>query len=148
LIPGVTALDDHNLNNPNALLRHKAAIESAAILFDSGSWDLNADQKPRLAELLEPMRSLIHGATASGTEIQIDLVGHSDNTGGERTNAPLSEARARKVMQELVDAGIDARHLRARGVGTAEPLRQEETVSDRQYNRSVTLRVNLDSAKQ
>ena len=61
------------------------------------------------------------------------------------TNALLSEARARKVMQELVQAGNDARYLRARGAGTAEPVRQEETTSDRRYNRSVTFRVNLTS---
>lgn len=146
LIPGVTALDDHNLNNPNALLRHKAAIESAIILFDGGSWELNPGQRPRLNQLLDPLRTLIQGAEASRTELRVDLVGHSDSTGTERTNTPLSEARARKVMQELLQAGIDERYLQARGAGTAEPVRPEETTSDLQYNRSVTFRVNLNSA--
>ena len=125
------------------LLRRKAALESAIILFESDSWELTADQKRRLAQLLVPLRSLIQAAKASRMETQIDLVGHSDSTGSEMTNAPLSEARARKVMQELVDAGIDARYLRARGAGTAEPVRQEESTSDRQYNRSVTFGVSL-----
>jgi OOP family OmpA-OmpF porin len=130
-IPGVIALDDHNLNNPNVLLRRKAALESGMILFDTGSWELNADQKPRVAQLLDPLRSLIRGAEASRMELEIGLVGHSDSTGPEMTNALLSEARARKVMLELVQAGIDGRYLRARGAGTTEPVRQEETASDR-----------------
>lgn len=144
-IPGVISLDDHNLNNPNVLLRRKAALDSGMILFDSGSWDLTANQKPRLAQLVVLLRSLIQGAEASRMELQIELVGHSDSTGPETANTPLSEARARRVMQELVDAGIDARYLRARGAGTAEPVRQEASTSDRQYNRSVTFRVNLTS---
>jgi outer membrane protein OmpA-like peptidoglycan-associated protein len=55
------------------------------------------------------------------------------------------DIRALKVVQELVEAGIDARYLGARGVGTPEPVRQEGSASDRQYNRSVTFRVNLAS---
>jgi len=144
-IPGVIALDDRNLNNPDVLLRRKAMLESSAILFDTGSWEFNADQRPRVIQLLVPLRSLIQTANASRVQIEIDLVGHSDSTGPEMTNAPLSEARARKVMQELMQAGIDGRYLRARGAGTGEPVRQEETTSDRQYNRSVTFRVNLNS---
>ena len=115
------------------------------ILFDTGSADLKVDQRPKLTQLLEPLRSLIESAEASRTELQIELVGHSDSTGPEMTNAPLSEARARRVMQEFVEAGIDARYLRVRGVGTSEPVREEETPSDRQYNRSVTFRVTLSA---
>jgi outer membrane protein OmpA-like peptidoglycan-associated protein len=143
LIPGVLALDDHNLNNPDVLLRRRAALESGLILFDTNSWELNADQKPRIAELLTPLRNLIQGAEAAHLELVVELVGHSDSTGTERTNAPLSEARARRVLQELVEAGIDARYLRARGVGAQDPVREEETASDRQYNRSVTFQVEL-----
>ena len=146
MIPGVIALDDRNLNNPNALLRSRAAVESAIIMFDGGSYELKADQAPRLAQLLEAVRSLILNANASNSELQIELVGHSDSTGTEMTNAPLSEARARKVVNELVQAGIDGRYLHARGAGTAEPVRREETTSDLQYNRSVTFRVNFKSA--
>ena len=144
-IPGVIKLDDRNLNNPDAILRRKVMLESSMILFDTGSWELNADQKSRVVQLLGPLRSLIQGAEASHMELKIDLVGHSDSAGPEMTNAPLSEARARKVMQELIQAGIDGRYLRARGAGTGEPVRQEETTSDRQYNRSVTFQVHFNS---
>jgi outer membrane protein OmpA-like peptidoglycan-associated protein len=143
LIPGVIALDEHNLNSPDVLLRRRAALESGLILFDTDSWELNADQEPRIAELLTPLRNLIQGAEAAHLELVVELVGHSDSTGTERTNAPLSEARARRVLQELVKDGIDARYLRARGVGAKDPVREEETTSDRQYNRSVTFQVEL-----
>jgi outer membrane protein OmpA-like peptidoglycan-associated protein len=141
----VTSLNDRNLNSPDVLLRRKAAVESGMILFETGSWELSSEQKVRLVQLLGTVRNLIRTAEASHAELQIILVGHSDSTGPEVTNAPLSEARARKVMQELVDAGIDARYLRARGAGTAEPVRQEESASDLQFNRSVTFQVNPES---
>jgi outer membrane protein OmpA-like peptidoglycan-associated protein len=141
LIPGVIAVDDHNLNNPDVLLRQEAALEAGLILFDTNSWELSDDQKPRIAELLAPLRNLIQGAEAAHLDLVVELVGHSDSTGTERANAVLSEARARKVMQELVDAGIDVRYLRARGVGATEPVRQEESASDRRYNRSVSFHV-------
>jgi OOP family OmpA-OmpF porin len=143
LIPGVLALDDHNLNNPNVLLRQKAAIESAIVLFAVGSSDIATDQQQKIAHLQEPLKSLIKSAETSPIELQIDLVGHSDNTGPERIRAPLSEGRARKVAQELIRAGIEAGYLRTRGAASTEPVRQEETLSDRQYNRSVTFEVKL-----
>jgi outer membrane protein OmpA-like peptidoglycan-associated protein len=144
-IPGVIALDDHNLNNPDVLLRRAAMLESSIILFDTGSWELKPDQESRLTQVLAPLRNLIQTAESSRLEIEIDLVGHTDSTGAEATNAPLSDARARKVIQELIQAGIDGSYLRARGVGSAKPVRQEETASDRQYNRSVTFQVSINS---
>ena len=143
MIPGVLAVDDHNLNNPDVLLRSKAAVESAIILFDGGSYELSPSQQPRVAQLVEAVRRLIQNANAVHSKVKIELVGHSDSTGTEKTNAPLSEARARRVMQELLEGGIDVSYLEARGVGTAEPVRQEETLSDLQYNRSVTFQVEF-----
>lgn len=143
MIPGVIALDDRNLNNPDALLRSKAAVESAIILFEGGSYELSPSQEPRVAQLLEAVRSLVQNANAVHSQVQIELIGHSDSTGTERTNAPLSEARARRVMQGLLEGGIDAGFLVAGGVGTAKPVRQEETLSDLQYNRSVTFQVSF-----
>jgi OOP family OmpA-OmpF porin len=143
-IPGVVALDDHNLNNPDVLARRKAMLESSIIFFDTGSWELKADQKSRISQVLAPLRSLIQLADSSHQEIEIDIVGHTDRTGAEATNAPLSEARARQVMQELVEAGIDGSYLHAQGVGTTKPVRQEETPSDRQYNRSVTFQISFN----
>ena len=146
LIPGVIALDDRNLNNPNVLLSRTAAVESAIILFDTGSYQLKADQAPQLAQVLEAVRSMVRNAQASNSPLQIELVGHSDTAGTERTNAPLSDARAERVMQKLVQEGIDGHYLHARGAGTAEPVRREETLADRQYNRSVTFHVELTTA--
>jgi outer membrane protein OmpA-like peptidoglycan-associated protein len=147
MIPGVIGVDDGNLNNPDALLRSKAAVESAIILFEGGSYELGPHQEPRLAQLLEAVRSLIQNANNAHSKVQIEVVGHSDSTGTEKTKAPLSDVRARQVMQELVQGGIDSRYLIARGVGTAEPVQQEETLSDLQYNRSVTFRVKLASTQ-
>jgi outer membrane protein OmpA-like peptidoglycan-associated protein len=147
LVAGVMALDDRNLNNPNAFMRSKAAVESGIILFDGGSYDLKADQAQPLAQLVDATRSLIQSATEAHSAIQVELVGHSDSTGTESTNTPLSEARARRVKQELEQAGIDGRFLIVRGTGTSEPVRREESSSDLQYNRSVTFQVKMVTDK-
>jgi hypothetical protein len=76
--------------------------------------------------LLEPMRSLIQSATASGMEIQIDLVGHSDTTGGERTNAPLSERERESdgnCRQDRCSSPARAWRGRSRAAAKGEPCR-------------------------
>ena len=74
------------------------------------------------------------------------MVGHSDSSGVESTNIPLSQSRADRVVYELVRDGVSRGVLRSRGVASLEPLRKEESEESRQYNRSVTFRVVTSSA--
>lgn len=50
---------------------------------------------------------------------------------------PLSESRARAVMQSLIDFGVDARRLSAKGLGSSEPVVDFKDAENRWKNRRV-----------
>ena len=52
----------------------------------------------------------------------IVVIGHTDTVGGLRYNDRLSLARAQKMRQMLIDLGIPADRIQARGRGKREPL--------------------------
>jgi outer membrane protein OmpA-like peptidoglycan-associated protein len=70
------------------------------------------------------------------------LGGHTDQDGDDAVNQPLSQARAERARDYLVEEHrIDASRLVARGFGAGDPLRAvEETAQDKLYNRRVDLR--------
>ena len=78
--------------------------------------------------------------------VDVDLVGHTDTTGVEATNLPLSQQRADQIRGSLLRNGVKAVNLRPHGVGTTQPLRSEDTEDGRQLNRSVTFKVYFSAA--
>lgn len=72
-------------------------------------------------------------------DLQIAIVGHSDNQGGLNANIALSQRRAETVMRALIKRGIAARRLEARGIGYLSPLRANSTAEGRAMNRRVEL---------
>jgi len=128
MIAGITAVDDSQLNS----------LGSTIILFDLARAELN----PRQSESLGAAAAEIQKIRASAPGASFELVGHADSTGAEATNDRLSQQRAENVMQALVKLGVPATALHAAGVGMSAPLRPETDEQNRQYNRSVTIRVS------
>lgn len=141
LIAGVKALDETNLDDADSLERQKAAVESAIVYFATGSAEVAADQRERLAQAAQAIQALLRKADTIPQNVLVEVIGHADSTGAEATNFFISQQRARQVMRELARAGIRTRFLRARGAGAAEPVKTGDTEGDRQSNRSVTFRV-------
>lgn len=69
----------------------------------------------------------------SFTQLQIE--GHTDNTGTEKRNAQLSEERAKTVFAYLVSGGIDPKKLTAKGFGATRPVADNATAQGRAKNR-------------
>ncbi len=68
------------------------------------------------------------------------VVGHTDNVGGYDMNLELSEARARAVVEKLVDEyDIDPEQLKPVGVGPASPVLSNSTEEGRARNRRVEI---------
>lgn len=68
-------------------------------------------------------------------QIRLEIVGHTDATGTEAHNRELSQKRAEAVRQYLIDKGIEADRLVARGAGEDEPIASNETPTGRAENR-------------
>jgi outer membrane protein OmpA-like peptidoglycan-associated protein len=71
----------------------------------------------------------------------IDVYGHTDPTGGDRINVPLSQNRAQSVANYLTQRGVDRARIATQGFGSSQPIADNGTESGRQQNRRVELRV-------
>lgn len=76
------------------------------------------------------------------SNVNVDVVGHTDSVGSESYNQKLSERRAEAVMGYLVDHGIAASRLSSSGRGESEPVATNDTKDGRYQNRRVELRTN------
>jgi outer membrane protein OmpA-like peptidoglycan-associated protein len=68
---------------------------------------------------------------------QVEIQGHTDNTGGRELNQRLSDSRANAVRDWLIKAGINAGRLTAKGYGQDKPLAPNVTEANRARNRRV-----------
>jgi len=73
--------------------------------------------------------------------IKVQVAGYTDNTGDAGKNKTLSEARATSVMKHLVNQGIDAGRISAKGFGDANPVADNGTKEGRAQNRRIEISV-------
>lgn len=71
-------------------------------------------------------------------EVQID--GHSDNSGSKSRNQKLSELRAREVFEYLIKKGVQNK-LYFKGYGSSQPVAGNDTEIDRAKNRRVEFEI-------
>jgi outer membrane protein OmpA-like peptidoglycan-associated protein len=79
------------------------------------------------------------------TRVAID--GHTDNAGIAKANVTLSQKRAVSVVRWLVEHGVDARRLEARGFGPRRPIADNATADGKAKNRRVEFQILKRSPK-
>jgi OOP family OmpA-OmpF porin len=87
----------------------------------------------------------VAGALAARPDIKVEIDGHTDGKGTDRYNQKLSESRANSVKSYLIDHGIAADRLSAKGFGKSMPIADNATDAGREQNRRVELKV-IESA--
>jgi OOP family OmpA-OmpF porin len=144
-IAGVNRVDESHLQNSNLqqLNALKATLESVVLLFPLGRAELEAGQETNLAQSEKNIRDILAQAAPLHQAVTIELVGHTDITGVEAANLPLSRQRAEQIRAALLRNGVPSASLLPRGVGTSQPLRDEATEDGRRLNRSVTFKITL-----
>lgn len=70
-------------------------------------------------------------------DVRIEIRGHTDSTGSHAFNQKLSERRAERVYNYLVEHGIDASRLRQIGFGENMPIADNDTEEGRRQNRRI-----------
>jgi OmpA-OmpF porin, OOP family len=71
----------------------------------------------------------------------LSVEGHTDNSGSEQVNEKLSRDRALAVVMRLVEGGVSARRLTAKGYGSAQPIDDNASVEGRTNNRRVEFKI-------
>lgn len=107
-------------------------IERTSVSFSGGGDTLDDRARAQLDNIITYLE-----ADDLITAIYVD--GHSDSVGNRYDNRRLSERRAFRVTDYLVNAGIDAAMILTRYHGERYPIASNETAAGRAQNRRVTV---------
>ena len=78
---------------------------------------------------------------ATYDQTYIDVLGHTDSTGGDAYNQALSERRAQAVASYLTAHGVARARMGIRGYGESQPIASNDTDIGRSENRRVEIKV-------
>ena len=100
----------------------------AGILFATGKADLNASSQTSITEIAKVLKE--------NSDMDIAIIGHTDNTGTDKVNNPLSVNRAKSVQNSLKKEGV-TNIKRVEGQGSTNPVADNATEDGRKLNRRV-----------
>ena len=119
------------VTDANGLKAVKATFDSG-LLFASSKAVLSSASKNDLAKFATMLKN--------NTGCQVDVYGHTDSTGNEGINQPLSTQRAQSVVDYLVSCGVSrSQFANVVGKSSSQPVADNSTAAGRQANRRVEL---------
>lgn len=101
------------------------------ISFASGKSDI----QPRLKPILDQFAQGVNQQAS----MEVKIVGHTDNTGSDAINNPLSVRRAESARDYLVSRGVAASRISTEGRGSREPIADNATEAGRARNRRIDI---------
>jgi outer membrane protein OmpA-like peptidoglycan-associated protein len=102
------------------------------IYFDIDKSEIKPESKPTLDEIAKLLNA--------SPDLEVLVVGHTDNVGTPQYNLGLSRRRAEAVVRALTsDHGIASSRLTSSGAGLAAPVASNRTEEGRAKNRRVEL---------
>jgi outer membrane protein OmpA-like peptidoglycan-associated protein len=99
--------------------------------------------EPRLRPVLDSFAS----GLGSQPNMLVRVVGHTDSTGSDAINDPLSLRRAESVRNYLGDRGVGVGRIEVAGRGSREPVASNDTADGRAKNRRVEIFLREPEAK-
>ena len=126
-IPGIVA------NHGCADLQPQINEISNYLKFESGKVRLNKKAFQALDSLVVLLQNNV--------TIQLNINGHTDNTGTVKINNKLSLQRATVVANYLVKKGVDQKRISQKGFAATMPIADNKTLKGRAQNRRVNIEV-------
>jgi OOP family OmpA-OmpF porin len=108
------------------------SITSIIINFPYASNDLLLDP-----ETESVLKQLVARINTSGEQLLI--VGHADNTAGEKRNTYLGYKRAQSVSEKFIALGVAREKIILESKGESEPIASNESLEGRKRNRRVEI---------
>ncbi|MCU0440136.1 MAG: OmpA family protein [Raineya sp.] len=99
------------------------------ILFDFDKFAIKPEYFKELDDLAEYMKAV--------DNVNIDIVGHTDNEGTDQKNMLLSQNRAKALRDYLVKKGIAPQRISHKGLGETTPVAPNTTPEGRALNRRI-----------
>lgn len=99
------------------------------IQFETGSDKLTEASLPVVQRVAEILKNY--------PDYRVTIAGHTDNQGKKQQNQELSEKRAARCREKLIELGIEPERLHAVGFGQTKPIASNGTAKGRALNRRV-----------
>ena len=106
---------------------------ASGILFATNSATLTPEAIGNMTQMAETMNKY------SDTNVLIE--GHTDNSGSDAINQPLSQRRAQAVANQLTSGGVDVGRIEAKGYGSTQPVADNSTATGKAANRRVEVAI-------
>ena len=117
------------VTDANGFKAVKVTFDSG-ILFATNKAELNQASKNELAKFSSVLKN--------NTDCHVDIYGHTDSTGNDGINIPLSNNRAKSVYNYLTSCGVASNQIqKVEGKGSSQPVADNSTVDGRKQNRRV-----------
>jgi outer membrane protein OmpA-like peptidoglycan-associated protein len=110
------------------------------VSFDTNRYDI----KPNLRPILDRFATTLNQNPVT----MVTIIGHTDSTGTDAINNPLSVNRAASTRDYLVGRGVAATRIAIDGRGAREPIADNNTEEGRAKNRRVEVLVAESARKQ
>jgi outer membrane protein OmpA-like peptidoglycan-associated protein len=104
--------------------------------FNSWSGEPTPESQARLVAFTQLLKAYPNAT--------VQIIGYTDNIGDAAANQKLSQDRADSVVRRLVESGISAGRLTAKGMGMAEPIGDNGTEAGRARNRRIAVIIDPD----
>lgn len=101
------------------------------ISFDIGSDDIKPNLRPILDQFAQGL--------GQQPQMEVRIVGHTDSTGSDAINDPLSVNRAQSARDHLVSRGVSSSRISIDGRGSREPIADNATEAGRARNRRIDI---------
>lgn len=103
------------------------------VFFESGKWDLEPKSEAELQKLVRLLNE--------NPAITLEVSGHTDDVGDDKSNLELSLRRARSVGDYLIAHGIAATRIKAVGRGETQPVQANTSEENRALNRRIEVKI-------
>lgn len=114
----------------------KLTLKENAVRFDTNKSSLTSQAQANLDKLVPVFKQY--------PNTDIVIFGYTDSTGPADYNLTLSGDRAKSVRNYLVNKGIASSRFSTEGMGIADPIASNETVSGRSENRRVEFAITAN----
>jgi len=98
---------------------------------------------PSLSEQALAVLDEIYQRLLDEPQLKVRIIGHTDSTGPAAHNQRLSERRAERVANYLIERGIPGDRISTLGMGENDPIAPNDTIEGRRLNRRVDLELRL-----
>jgi outer membrane protein OmpA-like peptidoglycan-associated protein len=103
------------------------------VSFDTGRSDIKSNFRPVLERFA--------GTLNENPATSVSIIGHTDSTGNESVNQPLSVDRAARTRDYLTMRGVSPNRIAIEGRGEREPIASNDNPDGRSRNRRVEIYV-------